>query len=283
MRNHIIFFSGGQSSFVVADYVKKMFPNDQILLYFTDTLFEDEDLYRFIYEVSDKLELPLLIHADGLNPLEYMEKENFLYNSMIANCSKFLKVRVAERYLRKGIVPKIEKWYNKHFIKQDNFTDNPILYFGITFMESHRSNAIIKNWQPFEISMPLMEKYIDVDKLYKQYNIEIPRLYKLGFSHNNCGGRCIKGGQGHWLHLLKTDYKAFEQMRDFELMMNSKINIAKETKGVKYSFLKRRGKNYTLRELENDYHNRPNNIDIFDIGGCGCFIDESDDELCELK
>ena len=41
VMNHIIFFSGGKSSFAVADYVKEKYPNDNILLYFTDTLWED--------------------------------------------------------------------------------------------------------------------------------------------------------------------------------------------------------------------------------------------------
>lgn len=47
IKNHIIFFSGGTASFAVAAWVKKKHPNDNILLYFTDTLWESEDLYRF--------------------------------------------------------------------------------------------------------------------------------------------------------------------------------------------------------------------------------------------
>ena len=43
MRNHIIFFSGGKSSFAVADYVKEKYPEDNIVLYFTDTLWPDLD------------------------------------------------------------------------------------------------------------------------------------------------------------------------------------------------------------------------------------------------
>jgi 3'-phosphoadenosine 5'-phosphosulfate sulfotransferase (PAPS reductase)/FAD synthetase len=53
--NHIIFFSGGKASLATADYVKNTYPDDNILLYNTDTLWENEDLYRFINEPSDKL------------------------------------------------------------------------------------------------------------------------------------------------------------------------------------------------------------------------------------
>lgn len=62
MRNHIIFFSGGKSSFAVADWVLSQHPEDNILLYFTDTKWENEDLYRFINESSDKLKLPRILN-----------------------------------------------------------------------------------------------------------------------------------------------------------------------------------------------------------------------------
>mgnify|MGYP003412778292 CR=1 FL=1 len=31
-------------------------------------------------------------------------------------------------------------------------------------------------------------------------------------------------------------------------------------------------KPYTLRELREDAEKKPEQIDIFDIGGCGCFV-----------
>jgi hypothetical protein len=34
--------------------------------------------------------------------------------------------------------------------------------------------------------------------------IEPPRLYELGFQHNNCGGVCVRAGQRQWAHLLRT-------------------------------------------------------------------------------
>lgn len=81
MRNHIIFFSGGLSSFSVADYVKEQFPEDNICLYFNDILWESEDLYRGINEASDKLELPLLTHSIGLDPIQLMFEQKVVFNS----------------------------------------------------------------------------------------------------------------------------------------------------------------------------------------------------------
>jgi hypothetical protein len=277
MKNHIIFFSGGKSSFSVAYIVKRNYPNDNILLYFNDTEFEDEDLYRFIYEASDKLELPLLIHSIEESPIDLMRREVFLYNSRVANCSKYLKSRVAKRYLKDGIVPKKEIWHNKQSLKNENFRENPTLYFGISAYEIHREPAITKNWQPFDVQFPLIDEWENADKLLKDLDIKQPRLYDMGFAHNNCKGRCVKGGQAHWITLLNQDYKSFCEMRDFEKEMNVLINQKNGTNDVKYAYIKKSGEPFTLEELEKTYREKPKQLDIFDFGGCGCFVDEEND------
>lgn len=273
----IIFFSGGKGSFLVAHYLKNKFPNDNIVLYFTDTLFEDKDLYRFIREVSDKLELPLLIHNIGKTPLDLMEEDTFLYNSRIANCSLKLKVKVAKKFLQNKEKPLYEEWYNKQFLLDEKtMLEKPTLYFGIDFTESHRTKAIIKNWSKFTCEFPLIDNLLDFEEILNLYNIEIPALYKKGFSHNNCAGRCIKGGQAHWLNLLKQDYEKFCQMRDFEEKMGVRINKKKNT-NEKWSYLKRYNKPYTLKDLEDDFNKRPETIDLLDFGGCGCFVEDNED------
>ena len=274
MRNRIIFFSGGKASFLVAHWVKENFPQDNIILYFTDTKWEDEDLYRFIHEASVKMELPLLIHANGMTPLDLMRKNNFIYNSRIARCSIDLKVIVASKFLRKGKKPQHEEWVNKQYLKSENLLDNPVLYFGIGFSEVHRTKAIIKNWQPFETEFPLVDNFINEKEILNFYNIKQPRLYDMGFAHNNCKGRCVKGGQGHYLHLLKTDYVSFVELRDFEQTMNKIINTKNGTTDVKYAIMKKKGEPYFLQELEDDFKNQPQQIDMFEFGGCDCFIED---------
>lgn len=196
MKNHIIFFSGGKASFAVADYVKSCYPNDNIVLYFTDTLWEDDDLYRFIIEGSDKLKLPMLTHSKGLNPIQLMFEKKLVFNSMIGDCSKILKIKVGRDFLKKGIKPKIEKWRNKQYLKQDNFIKDATLYFGIGWDEMHRQEDIITNWKPFQVEMPLIDNLIYPDDILKKHKIRQPRLYDYGFAHNNCAARCCKGGQG---------------------------------------------------------------------------------------
>lgn len=310
LKNHIIFFSGGKSSFSVADWVKKNYPNDNIVLYFTDTLWEDEDLYRFIKEASDKLKLPLLTHSMGLNPIQLMYKQRVLFNSRIGNCSRVLKMKVASDFLKKGIIPEIEYWRNKEFLKQDDFITEATLYFGIGFEEMHREPPIRKNWKPFEVCMPLIDEIIDNNEILKKYDIKQPRLYDMGFSHNNCKGRCVKAGQGHFKNLKDKMPDVFDELKEQEYHLScyvsnyheiklydeekkeielKKLNDAYEKyfngyesrpffeyeEKKKYSFMKRKKKPYQLKDLDKDIENDKKHcqLDLFDIGGCSCFVD----------
>lgn len=322
--NRIIFFSGGKGSFATADWVKDTYPNDNIVLYFTDTLWEHPDLYRFNEEASDKLQLPLLTHSSGLNPMQLMFESRMVYNSMIGDCSKILKMKVSRNFLKKGEKPKIEKWRNWRYLKNEDFTTNAVLYFGIGFEEMHRERAIRKNWQPFQVEMPLIENNIWIDEKLKRYNIRQPKLYDLGFSHNNCFGRCVKAGQGHYKllkeqmpnvfkklmeqeHHLKVYVSAYryiindkvpederipedvrEQMLDeledayrdyfYDRAPRPKLYIhpaasanVHYAKIHQYSFMKRNGKPLPIRDLHHEIENDMQ-IDLFDIGGCGCFV-----------
>lgn len=117
--NRIIFFSGGKGSFKVAAHLKENYSNDNIVLYFTDTLWEHQDLWRFMFEVSDKLQLPLLIQSIGLNPIQLMAKKKILFNSRFGTCSIELKMKTAMRYFKKGIEPPIHLWHNKQYLKDE--------------------------------------------------------------------------------------------------------------------------------------------------------------------
>jgi hypothetical protein len=228
MQNHIINFSGGKSSFAVAAWVKENYPNDNILLYFTDTLWEDEDLYRFNKEVSDKLELPLLIHSLGISPPELMVKQRFLANNRAGICSQELKIKVSMRFIKRGIVPPVEKWTNKQYLKTDDFVKDATLYFGIGFDEMHRAGPIEENWKPFKVMFPLIDYDIDKDAYLKQYSIRQPRLYDLNFTHNNCGGRCVKAGQGHFQNLLVRKEKTYFELMEQEIVLSDYIRYMKQ-------------------------------------------------------
>jgi hypothetical protein len=53
--------------------------------------------------------------------------------------------------------------------------------------------------------------------------IEIPAMYKLGYTNNNCIG-CVKGQQGYW-NKIRIDFpEVFERMAKLERELNVAIN-----------------------------------------------------------
>lgn len=305
----LVFFSGGLASFAVAHSIK----DEKPLLYFTDTMWEDEDLYRFIYEVSDKLKLPMLIHSMGIDPVELMIKQKIIFNSRMGNCSTILKMKVSADFLKKGKKPKVEKWYNKQYL-QGLIDEVEDVYFGIGYDEFHRVAAIKKNWQPFNVKFPLVETMYNYDELLKLYDIRKPDMYIKGFTHNNCKGRCVKAGKKHFKLLYNEDRATFEQLEHIEKMLGIYVeawhsnkndeNKLKDLKQNTEEMYKWHRSKYTYKPKLKHISDNPkptilkkdsledirnqlevkDQFDLFEneaVGGCGCFIDYGDYEDIE--
>jgi hypothetical protein len=97
----------------------------------------------------------------------------------------------------------------------------------------------------------------------------------MDFAHNNCGGFCVRAGQGHFVNLLEKNpalYRYHEEkeqeMRDY---LGKDVAMLRRTRNkVKIPL--------TLRMLREEVEaNRTDQIDMFDIGGCGCFLQDTDD------
>ena len=236
-------------------------------------------------------------------------------------------MKVARDFLKKSIDPPIVKWRNKEYLRDPDFVTDATLYFGIGFEEMHREGPIRKNWKPFKVEMPMVENVINNDKVLKKYNLKQPILYDLGFSHNNCNGRCVKAGQGHYRNLeqkmplefqklleqehhlkicvdayrfikaipddeISEDEREFlyaeidDAYRDYFYGRSDKPKLyippaasasPEHMKFTTYSFMKRskdgKSKPYPLSRLKADIVKQGSQIDMFDIGGCGCFVD----------
>ena len=95
----------------------------------------------------------------------------------------------------------------------------------------------------------------------------LPRLNQLGFSHNNCGGFCCKGGQGHFKKLMKEfpERYAYAEQRENEI---------RETLGDVSMLKDRRGggnKPLTLSVLR---ARELTDVEATEMGACGCFFGE---------
>lgn len=250
-------FSGGLVSWATAKRVVQEFGTEGVVLLFADTMMEDEDLYRFIVEAAANVGVPLTRIADGRNPWEVMRDERIIGGGMTGAdpCSKLLKRQLLDRWARENCGPET------------------VMYVGLDWTEEHRLARMRekmpeRNWQAPMTEPPYMTKPQMMDWL-KAEGIEAPRLYKLGFPHNNCGGFCIKAGQAHFALLLRTmpERYAYHEGKEEEMrqMLGKDYAVLREqTAGVKRPL--------TLRKLRERIESH-GSFDAFDWGGCGCAID----------
>jgi hypothetical protein len=103
--------------------------------------------------------------------------------------------------------------------------------------------------------------------------IRRPRLYDLGMQHANCGGGCVRAGQGQFARLLDTMPERFAEWERNEQALRDhlgkEVAILRDRTGGELRPL-------TLREFRERAEARPEQIDLFDIGGCGCFVAEEE-------
>jgi hypothetical protein len=106
----------------------------------------------------------------------------------------------------------------------------------------------------------------DVLAALKLAGIAPPRLYAMGFPHNNCGGFCIKAGQAHFKLLLEKlpERYAFHEQQEQELRkLLGDVSILRDRRGGKVRPL-------TLAEFRAGYPN----ADKHEWGGCGCALED---------
>lgn len=251
---HVVQFSGGACSFFAAKRVIERYGKDRVVLLFADTKMEDEDLYRFLEDCEAHLGMPIIRIADGRTPWEVFFAERFLGNSRVDPCSKILKRELLWSWLERN-APKAT------------------VHVGLDWTEEHRLERL-RNYRPgVIIEAPMMWKPI-VDKpemlvKLRKLGIKIPRLYAMGFAHNNCGGFCIKSGQAQFRLLLKTmpERYALHEAQELKLRayLEKDVAILRDRKGGKSRPL-------TLEEFRKRIEGGGEH-DRHDWGGCGCAID----------
>jgi hypothetical protein len=195
MAEHVVQFSGGIGSFCAAVRVAERHGTDRLTLLIADTGIEDPDLWRFADDTARLLGVPLTKVADGRTPWQVFRDKRFLGNDRLAPCTRTLKQ-----------IP-CRAWMTGHTDPADT-----IVYIGIenTTRDRARIPAIARNWKPWRVQFPLCGKRepartkTELLDQARALGVEPPRLYELGFAHNNCGGTCVRAGQRQWKHLLDT-------------------------------------------------------------------------------
>ncbi len=221
----IVALSGGKASAYVADYAVRNYQN--VILYFNDTLWEHKDLYRFLDDLSKYLNTEILRDSDGRDVAQVCRDNKMLANNRVPFCSRILKAERLQSFAQHG----------------------DSILFGIGPEEKHRADRIlgvyqrlfVKTGKAVRVGFPLIKNNVssaDVDEWLRSTGIKEPEMYRLGFTHNNCSGGCVRQGLKQWMHLLDTLPDVYEERAALEREMSAKL-------GKRVTF----AKNVSLDEL----------------------------------
>lgn len=196
----ISWFSGGVTSAVACKMAQRNYEN--VLPVFIETGSHHSDMPKFIKSCEDWFGTKVITlqdkrFTDHMDLCEKLKVVNFISG---AECSRTLKKRVR--------------------IKYQKTVDFDGQVFGFEFEKKEINRAVRFEEQNPETKpiFPLIETRLDKAAcmaMLEKANIELPTMYKLGYSNNNCIG-CVKGGMGYW-NKIREDFPAqFDRMSKIE-------------------------------------------------------------------
>lgn len=207
---HVISIGGGISStWLLVDRVITKYGKENVTAVICALANEHPDLWRLVEAVEKKY--GITIQRIGLNNKTYDIWDVFMFTGMMGNpfadpCSRMLKREVMAAYMKANHKP-----------------EETVLHVGITADEIDRMLAIRANWQrqgwTVEADLanePQIDKLTLLAMCEKEFGF-VPAPYRLGMSHNNCGGFCVKAGKGQMARLLWYDRKTFLYHETMEL------------------------------------------------------------------
>lgn len=231
-------FSTGRSSAIMWKRLVDRYGKDDVIVVAMDTRIEDEDNYRFARDMERFMDMPIIWLREGRDPFRVGEDEHIIPNQRIAPCTRRLKIIPFVNYL-------------------SSLTEPFVINIGFDFEEAHRCVATTKNYNSlgYQVDYPLLWTPVEErdysDIIRDEWGIEPPRMYSMGYTHANCGGRCVKQGQGDWLRTLKNFPERYAETEKWEEMMRQNPTNAE------YAFLRKVRKGVkgviTLKQLREEY------------------------------
>ena len=194
---------------MAADRVIERYGKENVILWFADTSWEDEDLYRFLADCEARWGITVTRFCDGRTPLEVAEQASIIPNQRRAPCSLQLKVKPFTNFI----------------------TDLPkpiTVHLGLDFTEVHRMDRPKAEYEKIPgvtVDLPLMWEPVAMPphrRVTEEWGLETPRLYKMGFPHNNCGGRCVRQGIKEFQRLKHAFPGRFAEVAEWEQRQREK-------------------------------------------------------------
>ena len=246
----VVWFSCGAASAVAGKYSIKKY-NESVDLVYCDTGGEHESNRTFLKDCEEWYgqQIKILRNPKYKDHFDVFRKKKVLkMPSGFAYCTHELKME----------------------LRQEAGYCDSINIFGYTYEEQKRAEKLQEHNVDMICEFPLIDNKItkeDCLGMLWKIGIELPLLYKLGYSHNNCIG-CVKGGLGYWNKIKKDFPEHFKRMSRIEKEIGTTI--------LKYRSGKREGERMYLDELKPEMGNYMNEPSI--ACGIDCHLNLEDIE-----
>ena len=306
MTQHQVNVSGGEASWLTAEYVAEEQGTENLTLLFADVFMESPDTYRFLIESSAhvfNINRPRKIQqlcrkALALPPLKQMMWRKWALRELARETMRVIpgliwiaegrtpwEVFRDERFIGNTRVDLCSRILKREFLDaymEANFnTSRTVRYFGLDANEEHRLIALrahigdlaIRQRRPFwHVRAPLIERGVFKEFIRgeaEKRGIKRSSSYDLNVGHDNCSNACVKAGQGSWRITLIQRPEVFAYAESEEQKCFD--HIGRSDIGV----LRDRTGGETRRISLAVFRGRVEQgmaVDRFDLGGCGCAV-----------
>lgn len=208
--NEIIvgWWSAGVTSAVSCKMALEMYPNVKLYYIHIDTAHEDNKRFKSDCEKWYGCEIKTLKSDKYKDQFDVIEKTGMVNSPYGAACTYHLKKQVRFDF---------EKMHELDLFN-DTIISNQIWGFEYDIKQINRAIRFGQQYPSTNPLFPLIEKGIDKNMcagMLLSANIELPTMYEMGYSNNNCIG-CVKGGKGYW-NKIRLDYpNHFDRMAKLE-------------------------------------------------------------------
>lgn len=194
----IAWWSGGVTSAVATKFA---IADGETNIYFCETNQHHPDNFRFMADCEKWYGQKIhVLNNKKWGTVKKVLEHGYINSPGGAYCTKLLKkdVRIA-----------IEKIVD---------FDHQIFGFEFEPKQIKRAERFVEQYPMSKAYFPLIRERLDKKRcmdILMRNGIELPEMYKLGYSNANCVG-CVKGGKGYWNKIRQDFPQIFKQTADLE-------------------------------------------------------------------
>ena len=201
----VSWYSGGVTSTIATLRAIERWGDVRIVFFETGSHHPDNERFFADCERLFERSIESIQHRGFNDVFDLFVKEKFINSPYGARCTLLMKKRMRQ------------DWE-----KENGFT-HQVFGFESDLREISRAQRFLRDYPYTNAVFPLIEEGTtkeDCISELESYGIELPAMYRLGYSNNNCVG-CVKGGMGYW-NKIRIDFpEVFDRMAQVERIVGA--------------------------------------------------------------